>query len=127
MDQAETKLNKIKRSSRNTLIVDVSILTVLFSLFMIFIRHKAAQIFKEMNTPTTLFHKILLEAHPIMPITGFLIIIAILIVKERLIKNKTVTYFINSFMLIALIVSIVYFGLCIFFLPLYDAPITSLK
>lgn len=127
MDEAETKLNKIKRSSRNTLIVDVSILTILFSIFMIFIRHKAAQIFKEMNAPTTLFQKILLETHPVVPITGFLLIMAMFILKERLIKNKTVTNFINRIVLIAIVLSVLSFVLYAYFMPLYNSPITSLK
>lgn len=127
MNKDETKLSRTKASSRNTLIVDVSILTILFFLFMIFIRHKAAQIFKEMNAPTTLFQKILLETHPIVPITGFLIIMAMFILKERLIKNKTVTYFINRIVLIVIVLSVLSLVLYAFFMPLYNSPITSLK
>jgi len=128
MDKPQIELNKIKSNSRNILVIDVTSLTILFVLFMVFIRDKFLQIFREMNAvPTTLFHKILYENPPIILIAVFILIIVLFILKEKIIKNKTITYFINSLVLIALIVSIVYFGLCIFFLPLYDAPITSLK
>lgn len=128
MDKPQIELNKIRSSSRDILVIDVISSTILFVIFMVFIRDKFIQIFKEMNiVPATLFHKILYENTPIVLIVVFVLIMSMFILREKIIKNKTITYFINSFVLIALIVSIIYFGLCIFFLPLYDAPITSLK
>lgn len=128
MDKAEKESSGTKARSRNILMLDVLSLTILFFLFMFFVRDKFASIFKEMNTvPTTLFYKILYEAHPIVLIAGFIIIIAMLILKERVIKNKTITYFINRIVLIALILFTLFFVLITFFMPLYSTPITLLK
>ena len=83
-------------------------------------------IFKEMKVAPTLAGKIMFETHPFVIFIGFMAIATILILKERVIKNKTVTYFFNSIVLIVLILLILYFLLGAF-IPLFDTPITSLR
>ncbi len=117
MSKPEEESSEVKNSSRNILILDVLGMAVIFILFMI-VRDKFGQIFKEMDVPATLSYRILIEPHPVVLIVEFIIIIAILILKERVIRNKSITYYINSIILVVLVLSILFFGYSAFFLPL---------